>query len=438
MATVRIFRSLATWHLGHIFATSRLALTILGLTWHPGFALHLQVLGLTLNLQVLGYMASFPHFASSGLGLHCILATLRIFMSWATSRLVILATLCSSCLGLHCILATLRTFWSWTTCHLGYTSHLQVLGYVVSWLHFASSGLGLHGILATVHTFSSWATCHLGYTSHLQVLGLLGILATLHIFWSWDLGYALLFRCWATWHLGYSSHLQVLWYLASWLHFASSGLGILATLCSSGLGLHGILATLHIFMSWGTWHLGHTSHFEVFRYTWANMASWLYFASSGVGVLGILATLRIFRSWATSRLVLHLGYTASWLHFASSCLGLHGILATIRILGVGLHFASAGLGLHGIFRSWATWHLGYTSHLQVLGYMASLPHFIFSGLGLLDVLRYTWGDMASWLHFAASVFGLHFASSCLRLHGILATLPIFTSWATSRLTLHLG
>ena len=138
----------------------------------------------------------------------------------------------SSGLGLHGILATPCIFRSWATCHLGYSSHLQVLlhgilGYtwpnMASWLNMGSSGLGLHGILAT--------------------LGLHGILAMLRIF-----------RSWASRHLGYSSHLQVFGYMASWL-----------LLASSGLGLHVILATLRIFRScymasWATlgltWHLG--------------------------------------------------------------------------------------------------------------------------------------------------------------------------------------
>ena len=185
-----------------------------------------------------------------------------------------------------------------------------------------------------------------------------------------------IFGSWATWHLGYNSHLLVLDYMASSLHVGSSALVI-----------HGILATLRIFMLWDTWNLGYTSHLQVLDY----MASWLHFVSSGLGLHGILAY-----TW-------DLGYMASSLHFASSCRS----------------WATSRLGLHGItlriFMSSATWHLGYTSQLHVLATLRSFMSWATSRLGQ------HLGYIVSWLLFA---------SSCLVLHGILATLRIFRCWTT--------
>ena len=142
-------------------------------------------LGYTLDLQVLGYTSSWLHFASSGLerifclGLHGILATLWIFRSWAHLQVLgyMVSWLHFASSGLGYMVSWLhfgssglgRIFRSWATWYLGYTSHLQVwatwhLGYT-SQLQVlgASLSLGLYGILATLWIFRSWV--------HLQVMG---------------------------------------------------------------------------------------------------------------------------------------------------------------------------------------------------------------------------------------------------------------------------
>ena len=143
-------------------------------------------------------------------------------------------------------------------------------------------------------------------------------------------------------------------------------------------------------MSWATciWHLVYISHASSAKCIGLHSLGLTWLASSVLRLYGILATLHSFMSWASLWLGLHL-------------LGLTLHLGYSSYLQVLVYIASC-------------------SHLHVLGYMASCLHFTSSDLGLITSwASFTWAKFASWLHFPSSGIGYS------------------TSWAMLRLTWHL-